>query len=279
MAQTITTAQSSPIAPGVTPRRRRRGPQAAVLPTAPHPPSLTAGGEWPVDHARAKRDAAKALASIDWTKTDIVVWVPGTGEHEVDPRFVQAVRNAWPGGEAALAQVEYEASWNVRQSVGTGLQTLRLVLAGIAAHTGNHRVLLAGESQGAWLIGEAISDPTINAVVQRAVLMGHPAIATHHYDSGSTAAVMEINHKGDYVATPLKSGHAVSFDAWTAVRRGDFGKLGPLVATMWHNPGHVLMTIKTALGHRSSPLTGLINDDHDYGRDFDAAVRWLRDGA
>ena len=61
-----------------------------------------------------------------------MLWVPGTSQHSVNPGFAQAARAAFADGDVSLHHLEYEASWNIRPSVATGVATLRLVLAGIA---------------------------------------------------------------------------------------------------------------------------------------------------
>jgi hypothetical protein len=176
-----------------------------ALPNLPQPPG-TSGGTWSADIARAHYDAERALEAIDWSKDDIYVWVPGTGSHNINPGFEAAVRDANKNGSASLSRIEYEASDRTRPSVATGIETLRLVLAGIQAHGGHHRVLVAGENQGSWVIGEALSDPLLKNVVTRAVIFGHPQPATHHYEDGHDPDVLEINHSGDEVSTPTSFG-------------------------------------------------------------------------
>lgn len=236
-------------------------------------PVSRAGGEWPVNQVRAQADAQRALNAIDWSQKDIVLWVPGTDNHAVNPSFEAAVKAAWTKGGLSLTKVDYEASWNMRPSVATGIETLRLVLAGIAAHGGSHRVMIAGESQGAWIIGEALADPMLRGVVNRAVLMGHPWLAAHHYDGQNGSNVIEVNHAGDEVASAINGDAAKALDAMVAIHQINFGKIGTVVSALVHNPMHGVMLLQSLA--RWAVGGGLLADPHDYRPDMAAAVKYL----
>lgn len=239
-------------------------------------PISKAGGEWPVDWVRARHDARLALNAIDWSKGEIVLWVPGTSNHKIHEGFEAAVRESWIDGGVSLSRVEYEASWNMRPSTATGIATLRLILAGIAAHGGTHRVMLAGESQGAWLIGEALSDPRLRRVVHRAVLFGHPFVAAHHFDDGHDPGVLEINNAGDQVSAPIKGDVAAGLDAMVAIRTLNVGGLGTVAKALSQNPEHGVMILKSLAG---GIFRGLVKDPHNYTGEMSRAVEWLRFGS
>ena len=64
-----------------------------------------AGGPFPVDMARARADARNTLNSIDWSKKDIVIFVPGTSNHTVSPWFEAAVKASWSNGGVSLTKL------------------------------------------------------------------------------------------------------------------------------------------------------------------------------
>ena len=280
---------------GVDARRRRRALAivAAAAPVdprrIPHASSGTlrtwevtspskAGGEWTVDWERAHADAQKTLDAIDFSKRDIVIWVPGTSNHGPHKAFEAAVRDAYKGDGSNLVALEYEATWHLRQSLPTGIATMRLVLEGIRARGGDHRVLLSGESQGAWIIGEVLADPAVSKVVDRAVLLGHPWLAKHQYDAGQDPRVRVINHAGDQVVLPVRGNPTDGLDAMLAIRTLDLSKAGSLVKAIAANPDHgvkMLANIVYALPFVKS----LLRNPHVYDGEMTRAVEYLRHGS
>ncbi len=283
---------------GVRSRRRRTGVALAAAPTppAPVPPRVLehgaakayrtfevrnpskAGGEWTVDWERAHADAQKVLDAIDFSKRDIVIWAPGTSNHGPHPAFEAAVRAAYQGEGSNLVALEYEATWHLRRSLPTGMATLRLVLEGIRAKGGDHRVLLSGESQGAWIIGEVLADPAVSKVVDRAVLIGHPWLAAHQYDRGQDPRVRVINHAGDQVTLPVRGSATDGLDAMLAIRTLDLSKAGSLVKAIAANPDHgvkMLMNLAYAIPF----VKTLLRNPHVYDGEMTRAVEYLRHGS
>lgn len=243
-------------------------PQAVPAAGQPLPPIPLPGD---ADQNRARYDAQILLESIDWSKSDIVIWVPGTSNHTMHPAFESAARDAWKG-QASIVKMDYEASNEFRRSVSTGVETLRLVLAGIAARGGNHKVYLAGESQGAWVIGEAMSDTVRARIVKRAVLLGHPAVARTQYPDGSDRRILRINHKGDLVATPVRGSVDTAIDGMSAIQTKNIAKLGTIIKATSANPGHLGRMLLGGLRW----LTGdWIADPHNYSADMTRAVEFL----
>lgn len=237
----------------------------------------TAGGEWNVDWERAHADAQLVLDAIDFSKRDIVIWVPGTSNRGVHPAFEAAARDGWRGEGSNLVAMQYEATWHLRRSVPTGMATLRLVLEGIAARGGNHRVLLGGESQGAWIIGEVIADPTVGHLVDRAVLLGHPTLAAHQYADGHDPRVRVINNPGDQVALPIKGDHTVALDAMVAIRTLQLTRMGDVVKALAANPRHGVELLKN-LVFAVPVLKSLLKNPHVYDGEMTRAVEFLRHG-
>lgn len=216
-------------------------PPLPAMPEVGNPSKVN--GAWSVDAARAADDARRVLQSIDWSKPDIVIWIPGTGEHDMDPAFRDAAEDSYKDGTASIAYLRYAASTDLHTSVPTGIATLKLVLEGIAAHGGVHRVLIAGQDQGAWIAGEVLADPAMRRVVDRTVLLGHPAAAAHSYADGRDAGVLQINDPHDAAATG-KRGTSALYDV-----------------------------------ARSLPyLEKLLKDPHDYSLEMTRAIEFLRFG-
>jgi hypothetical protein len=237
----------------------------------------TASGPWQVNWERAYADAQRVLDQIDFSKRDIVVWLPGTSNHGVHPAFRAAIDDSYKGQGSNAVALEYEAGWNLRQSVPTGIATMHLVLAGIRARGGDHRVLLAGESQGAWIAGEVMSDPTVGSIVDRAVLLGHPSLAKHQYADGQDPRVRVINHEGDLVAARVHGDVTVALDAMIAIHTLDVSKLGEVLKALASNPSHGVSLLGGLL-HQVPLLGSLLRDPHVYDGEMTRAVEYLKFG-
>lgn len=246
------------------------------LPSLPPLPSISkASGPFPIDHARARADAEATIASIDFSKRDIVLWIPGSGAVGVHPDFEDAVLREWPDGRVSLSALRYEASWHMRRSVATGIETLRLVLAEIRRRGGDHHVMLAGESQGAWVISEALADPSLRSTVDRALLMGHPWLARHQYLDGRDPNVRVLNNPGDMVTLPINGDPGKGLDALVAIYTLQLAKLPQIVSAVIQNPLHavkLLSSIQFALPF----VKGLRPNPHRYESNFPAGLKFLR---
>ena len=252
-------------------------PLATIPGTMPNAPiAITTTGDWTPDMALAVHDAKIALDSIDWSKHDLVMWVPGTDNHSVHPVFAAAVHQAWSDGSASLSVMNYMASWDLRKSGATGVATLKLVLAGIAAHGGNYNVMLGGESQGAWVIGEAMADPMLRAVVHRAVIMGHPFVAAHHYDDGHDPGIVEINNPGDQVSAPVKGDVGNAIDAMAAMQKRELWKIGAILKAGIDNPNQVGLILLAIV--RATIGKSFMKEPHEFSAHMTAAVEFLKNG-
>lgn len=245
--------------------------------TVPLGPISKAAGPWEVDWERAHADARRVIESIDFSKRDIVIWVPGTSNSGVHSHFEEAVRDSYRDGSASLTALSYEATWHLRRSVPTGIATLKLVLEEIARRGGNHRVMLSGESQGAWIIGEAIADPAYGKVVTRALLMGHPWLAAHQYARGEDPRVQVVNHVGDQVTMPVKGNPTVGLDAMIAIRTLQLAKAGSVLQALASNPSHGVLMLKSIL-YAIPGLKTILRNPHVYAPDMTRAVEFLRTG-
>lgn len=237
-------------------------------------------GAWPADHALAAMNAREVLGRIDFSKRDIVLWVPGTDGGSLKPAMGDALRANFGAATSTMTYLTYPASWDMRTSVGTGLRTLRLVLQGIAAAGGNHRVLLVGESQGAWLISEAAADPRVGKVITKAVLMGHPSSALHHYPSAHEAPaserIVEIANPLDKVTMQTWGSEQTAMDAVIMLQHPKAENLPTIIAAAIQNPIHGLLAGADFLRDRlPRNARWLLPDPHDYSGSFAAAAQML----
>jgi hypothetical protein len=223
------------------------------------------------DEARAQRDAEQALARIDWSKPDIVLWMPGTMDHTMGGGWSDEVEHHMARPASAVL-VDYPATADFATSVATGMRTLQLVLAGIAEHGGEHRVLAGGYSQGAWIVGDALATPEIAASIDRAVLFGHPGLAVRHYDEDPR--VLEVNDPNDAIANPSPD-RELLMRAMADLEHGE-ALAHPLRALTAFAQNPELGVVWSARSGDSARWAG--SDPHEYYDLYRDGVRWL-DGA
>ncbi|MCW2928532.1 MAG: hypothetical protein JWM86_2500 [Thermoleophilia bacterium] len=174
--------------------------------------------------------AARTIAEIDWTADTIVIWVPGTSGHGVEPKVLEALGGV-TGAPRAVA-VEYQATWRLRESVPDGEAALRAVLELVAARRRRgQRVVLLGESQGAWVISSVLRDPKFARLVSRAALVAHPGMAPAHahataggLDTLDARRVREFNRDGDLVTRDLGPNAAAAVEVVDAFARIEIGR-------------------------------------------------------
>jgi hypothetical protein len=278
-----------PIGTVMRPRRRPAAAQlTAQAPLPPIAPPSDVGGEWPIDQASAQKYAQQTLAGIDWSKPYLMLYVPGTanpdkGEvQKVNPEFVAEMFRQFPDGDAELAMMRYAGTWDMRGSISTGVEVLRIVLRAIAARPGpKPKVLIGGESQGAWVISEATKDPVARGAMTRAAIFGHPSLAGTHFEDGHDPDVLETNHHLDHVAMPLKGDRAKAMDAQIALETSlTLDKIPLLAQAFLADPLagslSIAAQIRDHLPLRLRPFW--VQDHHDYRADMHRGVEFLRTG-
>jgi len=135
-------------------------------------------------------------------------------------------------------------------------------------------VHLAGESQGAWAISETVKDPAMRARVSRMVLLGHPWVASTHYDDGHDPNVMEINRRVDIITRPLNGDAQGAVEAVEQIFQRKIGNIGKLVRALVDNPLSAYLLALT--GIRLLTPGGPDRDPHNYEDAMNAAVQFLR---
>lgn len=253
-------------------------PCASTLAGVPSAPNVLPGVP---DLASAWAGAERVLSAIDFSKRDVVIYVPGTNEYRVNSRFAAAVRHEWPKGDVSLVHLPYEASLQFRTSVSTGVEMLRLVLAGIAHRGGEHRVLVNGWSQGAWVISETLADPAMRRLVERVMIGGHPVFAHTHFHDGHDPAIKEVNHPGDIVTIPPAGDPDQALDGVSALGQGrlpSLDQLGTIVGAAASNLPHIAMLVLSGLRLLLPPLQAVNPEPHAYEGEMARAARFLRSG-
>lgn len=138
----------------------------------------------------------RAVPYVDMSKDIIVIWVPGTSNHDIHPRFKMHAELHW-GDRAELVLSDYAASWNFSASIPDGFRHLKSIVDHVLKNKRpDQKILLAGESQGALIIGELLARPEYYNAITKAVLIGHPGISEKHYEAGDDK-VLEINNPTD----------------------------------------------------------------------------------
>jgi hypothetical protein len=206
----------------------------------------------------------------------VVIWVRGTSDRSIKPE-VRAAFERELAGEPVL-EVDYEASWRFSQSVPDGAAVLRGVLAALARRRPRPQVLLAGESQGAWVISSVLRDRAMADTVTRAVLWGAPAAAPVDFADDHDARVREFNNPGDVVTIDLgREANAKLVGAIERFARHDVvGGVLPILGYAVTHPA-ALGALLRAQAWRVPGLAARFPSPHGY--DFEAGVRFLRDGA
>lgn len=223
----------------------------------------------PADRAQAVID------EIDWSLPTIVLWMPGTSERGV----AEDVATVLDGKRRPRAvAVPYQATWRLADSVPDGEATLRAVLERVRARLRpGQKVVLLGQSQGAWIISSVLLEPKYARIVHRVGLVAHPSLApAHGHDTTVPTArlgrkVREFNADSDVVTKDLgRSGPAalsvVDSFARLEVGRAFVGALGIAV----RDPGVLQALIASQLFR----LRGGINP-HESGSLLEQAVDWV----
>jgi hypothetical protein len=214
------------------------------------------------------------LATIDPRDPTIVVWVPGTSEWWVKPAFLEALHAAEPGHRITF--IPYQGTWEFSRSRPDGEAVLRGVLRGIAARFPRARVLLAGESQGAWIISNVLADPSLRRVVTRGALVGHPGVAPTHTHDGSDPKLAEFNNPQDLITIdPGDAAREQVARGVELVSRKRFAEgVPPLLGYLFSRPQMLWGLIRSQL-HYVPALSEKIPDAHDYTEAFRDAAAWL----
>lgn len=209
------------------------------------------------------------MSDIDRTKDWLIVWVPGTGGHEVHAGFLATVTEQL-GDSVQVLLVDYPASVDFEDSVPDGRAALDAMLREIAAEKlPFQRVAVAGSSQGSWVISEGL-DLVSYDVVHKTVCFGLPGMAPPVPPS-MAEHVWVVDSPFDavtygWVGTEGKIVHHASLAV-----QGAWWNLIPLVFYMVLSPLNSWMLAGLILTHYRIPRLS----PHDYTPQMPLAVRWM----
>lgn len=225
----------------------------------------------PSAHARARA----VVDALDWSQSLVAIWVPGTNEHAIAEDVAAAFDRA---GLRNVAHVPYQATWRLAESVPDGEATLRAVLELVRARLRHgQKLVLLGQSQGAWVISSILRDPTYAAMVHRAALVAHPALAPAHAhetalptDRLPARRVREFNEPTDVVTRDLGRSAPAALRIVDSFARMEVGRaLAGALGVAVRDPG----VLQALLASQLFRLRGEVNP-HESGGLLDEAVGW-----
>lgn len=217
----------------------------------------------------------RPIPYIDMSKDTIVIWVPGTSNHDIHPRFKYHADLYW-GSNASLVLTRYMASWHLSHSIPDGFQNLKAIVDYVIKRKRpGQRIVLAGESQGALIIGELMARPDYYRLIDKAVLLGHPGLSEVHYDNDKK--VLEINNPADPATFqwPAPAVDIIS-NVDKFMTKGDLGTIPFFLRTAIAAPLLVADLVSSQV-IRLPILREHIPHPHNYSSRMEEAVLWLMD--
>ena len=212
---------------------------------------------------------------LDPTKTNIFIWVPGTGGHEVHPAFKDAAEKA-SHGDCQFICIDYPASVDFIASVQKGVKELSKILKKVS-HTKlpEQKVFLGGSSQGAWVIGEALAhDALLKEIPNKVVMFGHPGMSADHVKFDEDANIWEINNPNDAVTFGWNNGERAEI----AKGLSDMYRFRPrgfavLLKYMVKKPRLLWRLFVLIILH--TKIINWVTSPHDNSNEMPLAVYWL----
>lgn len=218
---------------------------------------------------------AVKVPKIDFSKDTIVIWVPGTNDRHIPQHFITHINKTFKNNTIVLA--DYLASWNFSESIPHGIFTLSAIFDYIKKNKKKStKILVAGQSQGALIVGELLAKKDYFDLVDRAVLFSHPGVSKHHYEGISKVA--EFNNKYDF--TTFEWGDADKdkiIKAVDSLMTGDLTKSLYLLKVGLSNPLNTAWLGISSL--RLLPVFKGIPSFHEVSDEsYKKAVAYLKDG-
>lgn len=213
---------------------------------------------------------------IDFSKDNIVIWVPGTGMGHI-PSEVKLEILRRLGQNVSMVNAEYLANWKFLTSMPHGQQTLIAILEHIQRHKRpKTKVYLVGLSQGAMIISDTLAIDKYYDLVTRAVLFGHPSISGSHQEDLGTLKVREFNNFLDPATLEWRGDNLKIIKSLDGVFRGDVLQAVHLLGVAAKNPSETLLLITAGL--RYLPFYNSPDDafgPHNYTHKYKTGISWL----
>lgn len=199
------------------------------------------------DESSARAAADRTLASIDWSRDNILLWAAGTDVHEMRWQLREGFEDSPLASRTNFVRLEYPAAGaNMDQSVATGTRTLELVMDEIRRRDpsgSRYHVALQGESQGAWLVNDYVAarGGLDKAQVDRMDMFGLPSMATYDRDLAGDSRVRITNHAMDPVTWRTLGSTGSALEAAGLLMGGGRGNLASAGTYLLMNPVHALV--------------------------------------
>ena len=252
------------------------GTTAARLGGATPPPLVLRDEDLPAaDPARARLEADATYRRLDHDADDLVIWVPGTMRMSTPGDFRAGVRQAM-GADTAVVNMPARSDYQIPQGVADTSEALRLLLTRLdSERRPGQRILLAGESQGAWAMGVALADPKLSSIVDRAVVWGNPGVSQHQFDGAGDGHVLELSDEMDVIGRSLEGDAPMVLDGLGDTFDGHWTQAWRLPADFINNPFEAGLLARTGL--RLLTPGGYERDPHNYHEFMGSAARFLAD--
>ena len=250
---------------------------AAVRLLGPDPkPAVLQDVDLPApDMARAQLEADTTYDKLDRSSRDLVVWVPGTMRSSTPSAFRAGVQEAMGSG-TSLVNMPQRPDYQIPQGVSDTSTALRLLLTRLdAERRPGQRILLSGESQGAWAMSVAMQDPAIADGVDRAVVWGNPGVSPHQFDGAGDGKWLEFSEELDVVGRTLEGDAPMMLEGLADTFDGDVSQAWRVPASMINNPFETGLIARSGL--RLLTPGGYERDPHNYREFMGAAARFLAD--
>jgi hypothetical protein len=227
------------------------------------------------DMERARLEARETLQQLDTNARDIVIWVPGTMRPFTPYEFKDGVNDAFDD-DVSQANMPARPDYQIPQGIADTSAALHIVLNQLEAERRpGQRILLAGESQGAWAMSYALQDKQLAGIVDRAVVWGNPGVSPHQYAGAGDGKWLEFSDEMDVVGRQLEGNAPMMLDGLTDTFDGQVSQAWRVPATMINNPFETGLIART--GVRLLTPGGFDRDPHNYREFMGAAARFLAD--
>lgn len=229
-----------------------------------------------LNQERSSFEYESTLKSIDRTAQDIVIWVPGTMRNRIPSSFTDGVKQAFEGRSVSLEKLPTHPDYQVVQGVVDSAEAVRMLVRELDEHRRpGQRILLAGESQGAWAMAVAMEDPDVRDAVDRAVVWGNPGVSPHQFDGAGDGRVLELTDDLDVVGRHVNGDPELVLGALTDFMDGDLTQLWRLPGIAINNAHSTSLLLRSGL--RIQTPDGYGRDPHNHREFMGAAARFLAD--
>lgn len=226
-------------------------------------------------YGRPDPSAQISIPNIDFTKDNIVVWVPGTSMRGIPLELQRELIKKF-GNNVSIAIIDYLATWKFLDSMPHGQSTLMATLDYIRRNKRKGtKVYLAGLSQGSMVISDTLTYSRYYNDVTKAILFGHPSVAGAHQASLGANKVREYNNYMDPATIGLKGEPIKILKSLDSFMRGDVLGALYLLRVAALNPSYIPVLLALGMKHVPFYTPKVVPDPHNYDGRYAEGVDWL----